>query len=202
MMELQFCDIFRQVIRRFTFTKILINRAMKRFINKPQNLQDVKADISKKPQFHPEELSSLSSDLPVEKLEFNLDDSTKRDIAKELKMYRDWTDRLGIDFYIYEGFGKKHCKGLNVTPDAFMQLGFQIAFFKDEKRTVGTYESCSTAAFKHGRTETMRPVTSESKELCMAMTQTNRPSKEELGKMIRTCSTVHYELVKNASMGQ
>lgn len=28
---------------------------------------------------------------------------------------------------------------------------------------VGTYESCSTAAFKHGRTETMRPCTMQTK---------------------------------------
>lgn len=30
-------------------------------------------------------------------------------------------------------------------------------------KQVATYESCSTAAFKHGRTETMRPCTIETK---------------------------------------
>jgi Choline/Carnitine o-acyltransferase. len=34
-----------------------------------------------------------------------------------------------------------------------------MAFHKQMGRTVSTYESSSTAAFKHGRTETIRPCT-------------------------------------------
>jgi carnitine O-palmitoyltransferase 2 len=34
-----------------------------------------------------------------------------------------------------------------------------MAFHKQVGKTVATYESSSTAAFKHGRTETLRPCT-------------------------------------------
>jgi len=38
-----------------------------------------------------------------------------------------------------------------------------MAFHKQMGRTVATYESSSTAAFKHGRTETVRPCTMATK---------------------------------------
>lgn len=40
---------------------------------------------------------------------------------------------------------------------------FQAAFHLLHGKYVGTYESCSTSAFKHGRTEAMRPCTSQTK---------------------------------------
>lgn len=44
--------------------------------------------------------------------------------------------------------------------------GFQLAYYYLARETVATYESCSTAAFKHGRTETIRPCTVETKVGC------------------------------------
>ncbi|PSN55812.1 hypothetical protein C0J52_02486 [Blattella germanica] len=41
---------------------------------------------------------------------------------------------------------------------------FYVAFHKLYGKFVSSYESCSTAAFKHGRTETMRPCTMATKE--------------------------------------
>lgn len=38
---------------------------------------------------------------------------------------------------------------------------FQIAYYQIAGTHVTTYESCSTAAFKHGRTEAVRPCTIE-----------------------------------------
>lgn len=39
----------------------------------------------------------------------------------------------------------------------------QAAFHLLHGKYVGTYESCSTSAFKHGRTEAMRPCTLQMK---------------------------------------
>ena len=38
--------------------------------------------------------------------------------------------------------------------------------------TAATYESCSTSAFKHGRTETVRSCTSETKHACELFAKT------------------------------
>lgn len=46
---------------------------------------------------------------------------------------------------------KGFCKNHKVSPDAVMQLGIQLAYFQQNGEYVGTYESCSTAAFRHGK---------------------------------------------------
>ena len=47
-------------------------------------------------------------------------------------------------------------------------MSYQIAFRLIRNDPVSVYESCGTAAFKHGRTETIRPVTKESDDLILA----------------------------------
>lgn len=166
--------------------------------------QDIKKDISEKPQFHPDDEKNLSAtSSSVEKLEFKVDDKAKDIISKEKLQYEKWTNSLDVAFMVYEGFGKKECKNFGVSPDAVMQLVFQLALFKQESRSVATYESCSTAAFKHGRTETLRPCTVETKNLCSTMFKnTSDLSIQQIKKMIIDCSNAHTNLTKEAAMGK
>lgn len=84
-----------------------------------------------------------------------------------------------------------------------MQLAFQLAFYKQYQKFVSTYESCSTAAFRHGRTETIRPCTSETRAFSEKISSTtSRPSDKELRVMLDACSTKHNLLTKEAAMGQ
>ncbi|XP_043485114.1 carnitine O-palmitoyltransferase 2, mitochondrial-like isoform X2 [Leptopilina heterotoma] len=166
--------------------------------------QDIKADISKHLWFRPEDRLLISNINPdVESLEFTLDEEVKNVIQLEGKKYKDWVDSLSVDYMTYEGFGKDEVKKFGVSPDAIMQLAFQLAFYKQEGRTVASYESCSTAAFKHGRTETVRPCTEQTKKVCSILAEkSSEVSNAELKKMIVDCSKAHTELVKNAAMGQ
>ncbi|XP_011150518.1 carnitine O-palmitoyltransferase 2, mitochondrial isoform X2 [Harpegnathos saltator] len=166
--------------------------------------QDMKADISKKPRFHPDEVGELAKESAnIERLEFSIDAKSESLINQEIAKYRKWTDRLCVDHIIYEEFGKEQCKKLGVSPDAIMQLTFQLALYILEGKLVSTYESCSTAAFKHGRTETIRPCTLATKAICTAMAQNNsKLSKSELKKMIKDCSKAHNVLTREAVMGQ
>lgn len=83
-----------------------------------------------------------------------------------------------------------------------MQLAFQLALYYMNGCVVPTYESCSTAAFKHGRTETIRSCTKETKATCEIMAlKNNNLSTAELKQLIINCSNVHNALTKNAAMG-
>ena len=53
-----------------------------------------------------------------------------------------------------------------IGPDGFLQLSLQIAHNELHGWPCATYESASTCAYQHGRTETIRPCTSEARELC------------------------------------
>lgn len=100
------------------------------------------------------------------------------------------------------GMGKKTCKVNKVSPDSIMQLGMQLAHYKQFGKFVSTYESCSTAAFRHGRTETMRPCTMHTKDFCVEVETKKNTNKSELREIINRCSALHGELTKNAAMGQ
>ena len=53
-----------------------------------------------------------------------------------------------------------------IGPDGFLQLSLQIAHNELHGWPCATYESASTCAYQHGRTETIRPCTLEARELC------------------------------------
>lgn len=173
--------------------------AVLRFFN------NVKTDVSEKPRFHPEDVKYLSNkqSSEVERLQFLQDSKTKCIINEEKKNYETWVNQLRVDYFIYEGFGKNECKNFKVSPDAIMQLAFQLALYELEGQMVPTYESCSTAAFKHGRTEAIRSCTLQTKAVCAALAKKNcDTSTTELKKMIVECSNVHGILTKDAAMGK
>ncbi|XP_034944753.1 carnitine O-palmitoyltransferase 2, mitochondrial [Chelonus insularis] len=168
--------------------------------------KDLKHDITDKPKFHPENESDVSNNpSSVERLEFTVDDEIKEAVNKIFTDYKTWTlERLTVDYLICDEFGKEECKKFGVSPDAVMQLAFQLALFKKEARSVATYESCSTAAFKHGRTETVRSCTNETKALCSAILARGgaKVNDDKLKKLILECSKAHLTLIKEAAMGQ
>lgn len=59
-----------------------------------------------------------------------------------------------------------------VSPDSFIQQALQLAWYKDQGYASATYESASTRGFLHGRTETIRSVTTDSRAFVKAMLDT------------------------------
>lgn len=57
--------------------------------------------------------------------------------------------------------GSDRAKALGVSPDAFAQLAYQLAYRRARGSVGATYESIATLQFHHGRTEAMRVVTPE-----------------------------------------
>ena len=76
-----------------------------------------------------------------------------------------------------------------------------MAHYRLNGRNAATYESCSTAAFKHGRTETVRPCTTTTAAICEAFEHSNDANVETMLGLLQETSGVHGELTKNAAMG-
>uniref|UniRef100_A0A182RSJ5 Choline/carnitine acyltransferase domain-containing protein n=1 Tax=Anopheles funestus TaxID=62324 RepID=A0A182RSJ5_ANOFN len=138
-------------------------------------------------------------------IEFTLDDRVKAAVRTAENNHNAIIDSLDMSYMKYEGINKSVCKKQRISPDSVMQLGFQLAYYKQHGNFVATYESCSTAAFRHGRTETMRPCTLATKAFCEEMERREGPKKKgaaELRDMMNECSTVHGQLTRDAAMGQ
>ncbi len=54
-------------------------------------------------------------------------------------------------------------------PDAYIQLCLQLAWYSTRNNFTATYETVLTRMFKHGRTETLRSLTRESRDWVLSM---------------------------------
>lgn len=69
----------------------------------------------------------------------------------------------------YEGYGKELIKSFRMSPDAYVQLSIQLAYYKLFGKCRPTYESSQTKKYAWGRTEVTRSLSVESLAFCKAM---------------------------------
>lgn len=62
----------------------------------------------------------------------------------------------------FASYGKNFMTSTGFSPDAFVQMAFQAAYYGLYGRVENTYEPAMTKVFLHGRTEAIRAVSSES----------------------------------------
>ena len=68
-----------------------------------------------------------------------------------------------IDLVISEftNYGKAFIKTARVSPDAYIQTAFQLAYYRLHNKFPLTYEASMTRLYNNGRTETVRSLTQE-----------------------------------------
>ncbi len=94
-------------------------------------------------------------------VELTLDEplrATAREAAESFAAYAAATATTTLSF---ADFGSATAKRLGMSPDAFVQLAYQLAHRRAKGLTGATYESIATRQYRHGRTEAMRVVTPE-----------------------------------------
>jgi carnitine O-acetyltransferase len=92
-----------------------------------------------------------------------------------------WFGEYGVDWI------KKHGKSgakkevdlkvdgflAKISPDAYIQQALQLAWYKDQGYASATYETASTRAMKHGRTDVIRTLSVESRSFVKSMLDAN-----------------------------
>ncbi|XP_067893336.1 carnitine O-palmitoyltransferase 2, mitochondrial isoform X2 [Heterodontus francisci] len=161
-------------------------------------------DSTQRPAITPTMLpEAVNSSQTVQKLEFKLDDVLKSGISSAKEKFDASVSTLSINTLEFRKGGKEFLKKQNLSSDAVTQLSLQMGFLRQYGKTVATYESCSTAAFKHGRTETIRPATIYTKKCSEAFVrESTKHSISDLRTMIAECSKYHGQLAREAAMGQ
>uniref|UniRef100_A0A3B5LJS2 Choline O-acetyltransferase n=1 Tax=Xiphophorus couchianus TaxID=32473 RepID=A0A3B5LJS2_9TELE len=79
-------------------------------------------------------------------------------------------DNLDMDVFAFETYGKEFIKKQKMSPDAFIQISLQLAFYKCRGRLVSTYESASLRRFQEGRVDNIRSATAEALAFVRSMT--------------------------------
>ncbi|KAK0934019.1 carnitine O-acetyltransferase yat1 [Friedmanniomyces endolithicus] len=75
-------------------------------------------------------------------------------------------------------YGKNFITSMGFSPDAFVQMAFQAAYYGMYGRLESCYEPAMTKAYFHGRTEAIRPVTPESVEFVRTFWAENPPARK------------------------
>jgi carnitine O-palmitoyltransferase 2 len=153
-----------------------------------------------KPEFDHGDLNQL-----VRKLDFKLDDEVKASIKRAQQKYEQAQSSVKLKNFELDSYGRNFVKKFSLSPDSLMQSAIQIAYYKTFNRFVSTYESASTCAFKLGRTETVRPLTLETRRLAEFISKSgekNSQNYEEVYKLLLEATKVHNQLVKEGATGQ
>lgn len=98
-------------------------------------------------------------------LEFHPPASLIMSIATSLDSFTRAVSRHDLHVVRYTRYGKDLPKQHKMSPDAFVQMAFQLAYYRAYGTWVATYESAGMRRYLWGRTETCRSVTTESVDL-------------------------------------
>ncbi|XP_057315865.1 carnitine O-palmitoyltransferase 1, liver isoform-like [Hydractinia symbiolongicarpus] len=99
-------------------------------------------------------------------------------------------------------FGKGFIKTTKMSPDAYIQMALQLAYYKDSEQSFAlTYESSMTRLFLQGRTETVRSLTENVKEFVIAMNDVNVSAKEKY-RLMQAAASRHQRLYRDAMSGK
>uniref|UniRef100_A0A8C2XRP7 carnitine O-palmitoyltransferase n=1 Tax=Cyclopterus lumpus TaxID=8103 RepID=A0A8C2XRP7_CYCLU len=115
------------------------------------------------------------------------------DIPSEVPVAQALADDVDCHVFPFREFGKGRIKKLRVSPDAFIQIGLQLAYFRDRGGFCLTYEASMTRLFREGRTETVRSCSNESCAFVRAEDQCRR--------LFKLASERHQNLYRLAMTG-
>lgn len=105
----------------------------------------------------------------VEPLDFALDDTLRAQVRSAADAFAEYGAATATRAVSFDDFGSNAAKALGVSPDAFVQIAYQLAHQRAKGHLGATYESIATRQYRHGRTEAMRVVTPEMSDFVAAM---------------------------------
>ncbi|RZT88735.1 carnitine O-acetyltransferase [Pseudonocardia sediminis] len=109
---------------------------------------------------HAERVGARSQGEPaVTPVKFVLDDALRADVRAAAEDFDAFLAATATTVLTFDDFGAEVAKSLGSSPDAFVQMAYQLAHRRARGLTAATYESIATRQFRGGRTEAMRVVT-------------------------------------------
>lgn len=134
-------------------------------------------------------------------LPFDLTPNLANQIVVERAAFVQRTSALDIRVWQNYGLGKQDIKAYGCSPDSFVQMLIQLAYYKLTGTLRPTYESASTRKYFAGRTETCRSVTPETLVFVQTWEDTAASAKAKVA-AFRAALAAHGDYIKRASDGR
>ncbi|XP_055524768.1 carnitine O-acetyltransferase-like [Wyeomyia smithii] len=137
---------------------------------------------------------------PPQKLNFNLTSEAYNLLEKAAASHDKLIGDLDMNYLHYTGYGKNFIKSQKMSPDSYIQMAIQYAFYKLHRVPAAHYESAQTRMYEAGRTETIRSCSNESVAFARAMLEKTAAPAEKLAKL-RAAVDSHKSYASKAVQG-
>ncbi|KAI5949866.1 CAT2 [Candida jiufengensis] len=157
-------------------------------------------------QTNPEELiQEISTVTPkvgkANILSFDINPTTRSNIASAVTKFNETIAAHDEEIFQHYGYGKGLIKKFKCSPDAYVQMLMQLAYYKLTGKVRPTYESAATRKFLKGRTETGRTVSNESKKFVETWTNPNSSIEEKVS-TFQDATKQHVTYLSQAADGK
>ncbi|XP_054743425.1 carnitine O-acetyltransferase isoform X1 [Anastrepha obliqua] len=107
------------------------------------------------------------------KLQLKTNNTLNRYIEKSKKNLNALAENLHVNVLHFQDYGKGFLKKQKLSPDSYIQMALQYAYYKLHKAPAAQYESAHLRIYINGRTETIRSCSNESIAFAKAMLDDN-----------------------------
>ncbi|CAG5122644.1 unnamed protein product [Candidula unifasciata] len=113
-------------------------------------------------------------------LPFNINNNTQEAISRGNQEIDLAAKDLMLRGLFFNNYGKSFIKEQKLSPDAYIQIAFQLAYYRLYKKACATYETGSLRRFQLGRTDTIRSCSIASHAFTKAMDDSSVPGNKKV----------------------
>lgn len=134
------------------------------------------------------------------KIEWNMTEEIELGVKFAETRLSDLTLQNEVKVLEFQDYGKNFITDMRMSPDAFVQMSIQAAYYGLYGKIECSYEPAMTKMFLHGRTEAIRTVTEASSEFVQAFYNTSVTDHSKL-EALRTALGSHTKITRECSKG-